>query len=124
MHRQLYTARDIDLQLSAVGDHDLLGGLARLAAEALDRLDDLQTLDNLAEDDVTLVQPGGLHGADEELGAVRVGTGVGHAQDSGSRVLQREVLVLELVAVDRLAAGAVVVREVTACGGAEIKIHN
>jgi hypothetical protein len=41
-----------------------------LGADLLDGLDDLKTLDNLAEDDVLAVQPGGLDGADEELGAV------------------------------------------------------
>lgn len=101
-------------QLSAVGDDHLLGGLAALAAVTLDLLDDLHSLNDVAEHDVTLVQPGRLHRADEELRAVGVGTGVGHRQGSGSGVLQGEVLVLELVAVDGLASGAVVVGEVTA----------
>lgn len=100
------------LQLSAVRHDNLLGGLARLAAVALDLLDDIHALHDLAEDDVTLVQPGGLDGADEELRAVRVRSGVGHAQDSRAGVLQRKVLILELVAVDRLASGAVVVGKV------------
>ena len=60
------------------------------------------------------VEPGGLGRADEELGAVGVGSGVGHGEDAGAGVLEAEVLVLELVAVDGLAAGAVVVGEVTA----------
>ena len=47
------------------------------------------------------------------LGAVGVGAGVGHGQDPWPGVLEVEVLVVELVAVDGLAAGAVVVREVT-----------
>ena len=105
-----------DLKLSTVSDGDLLGGLARLAAVALDRLHDLHALHNLSEDHMALVQPGRLHGADEELRAVGVGSGVGHAQDSGSGVLQREVLILELVAVDGLSASAVVVGEVATCG--------
>ena len=40
-------------------------------------------------------------------------TGVGHRQDAGAGVLQGEVLVLEFGAVDGLAAGSVVVGEVT-----------
>jgi len=63
---------------------------------------------------VLVVQPGGLHGANEELGSVRVGASVGHRQDAGAGVLQLEVLVGELVAVDRLAASAVVVGEIAA----------
>lgn len=111
---QAHSLRDGDLQGSAVGHDHLLGGLARLAAEALDRLDDVQSLDHLAEHDVTLVQPRRLDRAHKELRAVGVGTGVRHGQDSGAGVLQREVLILELVAVDGLASSAVVVGEVSA----------
>ena len=48
----------------------------------------------------------------KELRAVGVRAGVGHAQDAGAGVLELEVLVGELGAVDRLAAGAVVVGEI------------
>ena len=41
-------------------------------------LDDVHALDNRAEDDVFTVQPGGLGGAEEKLGAVGSGTSVGH----------------------------------------------
>ena len=102
------------LELSAVADGDLLAGLSRLAAEALSGLDVVVTIDDLSEDDVLSVEPGGLGGADEELGSVGVGTSVGHGQDSGGIVLELEVLILELVAVDGLASSSVVVGEVTA----------
>lgn len=46
------------------------------------------------------------------MGAVGVGAGVGHGEDSGSGVLQDKVLVGKLFTVDRLASGTVVVREV------------
>jgi len=46
------------------------------------------------------------------LGSVGSGSGVSHRQDSGSLVLQGEVLVGELGAVDGLSAGSVVVGEV------------
>ena len=45
-------------------------------------LDDLHALDDLTEDDVLAVQPLGLRRAPEELGAVRVGSGVRHRQDT------------------------------------------
>lgn len=61
-----------------------------------------------------VVQPGSLYGANKELRAVGVGARIGHRQDAGAGVLQLEVLVGELVAVDGLAAGAVVVGEVAA----------
>lgn len=57
--------------------------------------------------------PLGLGSADEELGAVRVGAGVGHGQDAGPRVLQDEVLVGKLLPVNGFATSAVVARKVT-----------
>jgi len=66
-------------------------------------LDDIEPFDDGAEDDVFVVQPGGLDGGDEELTPVGVGAAVGHRHHSGSCVLQLEVLVLELGSIDRLA---------------------
>jgi hypothetical protein len=48
---------------------------------------------HLAEHNVLAVQPGGGDGGDEELGALRVGAGVGHGQVARGSVLQLEVLV-------------------------------
>ena len=47
------------------------------------------------------------------LRSVGTGSGVGHGQNPGAGVLQVEVLVGEVPAVDGLAPGAVVVGEVT-----------
>ena len=100
--------------LPAVSHHDLLGGLARLGAEGLNLLHNVHaTVDNRTEDDMLSIQMLGLGSAQEELGAVGVRAGVGHRQDSRSGVLQGEVLVLELVAIDGLASGAVSSGEVT-----------
>ena len=52
-------------------------------------------LQNLAEDNMASIQPGGLDCSDEELAAVGVLTGVGHAQPHGSIVGQLKVLVIE-----------------------------
>lgn len=60
------------------------------------------------------VEPGAGDGGHEELGAVGVGAGVGHGQETGSGVLGLEVLIGELGAVDGLSAGTVVSGEVTA----------
>ena len=45
-------------------------------------LHDIHALDDLAENNVLAVQPRGLRRADKELGAVGVGTSVGHGQNS------------------------------------------
>lgn len=63
---------------------------------------------------MSAVQPGGLNGGDEKLRAVGIGARVGHRQHAGSGVLQDEVLVGELLAVNGLAASAVVVCKVAA----------
>ena len=70
------------LALSTVSDHNLLGSLARLGTKALDLLDDIHPLDHLAEHHVLAIQPLGLGGADKELGAVGVGSSVGHGEHS------------------------------------------
>ena len=44
----------LGVDLARVGDLDLLLGLARLSAEALDVLDNVLALDDLAEDDVPI----------------------------------------------------------------------
>lgn len=92
------------------------------------------------------IEPRGLDGADEELRAVGAGTvdtllvrcreyrgkggdlpGVGHGEDTGASVRQVEVLVLELLAVDGLAAGALLCisypfsTDVCVCGGYNVR---
>merc|ERR1719168_473818 len=53
------------------------------------------------------IQPLGLGSAEEELGAVRVGTSVGHGEDSWPSVLQLKVLVLKLCAVNGLSSSSI-----------------
>ena len=60
------------------------------------------------------VEPRGLHRAQEELRAVRVRARVRHGEHAGAGVLELEVFIRKLLAVDGLAARAVVVREVAA----------
>lgn len=60
-----------------------------------------------------VVEPAGVSGADEELGSVGVRSGIGHGKSAFTLVLESEVLVLKLLAIDRLATGAVSVGEVT-----------
>jgi len=95
---------------------DLVLNLTRARASRLKLLHDLQgcRVSNFAEDDVLAIEPGGDDGGDEELGAVGIGTCVGHGQQSRFGVSSLKVLIRELLAVDRLAAGAIATSEVTA----------
>lgn len=86
--------------------------LDRTAARTagFDALDDAVgsriTIWDLSEDDVTAIEPGSDDGGDEELRAVGVWAGVGHAQHEWLLVLELEVLVRELLAVDGFPARA------------------
>ena len=53
-------------ELSAVLDGDGAAGLATVGALGLDLLDNVLSLKDLAEDDVTAIEPGGLDGGDED----------------------------------------------------------
>ena len=80
----------------------------------LDAVNHIQPFSDPAEHSMLAVQMrlGGM--GDEELGAVRVGPAVGHAQHPRAVVLRLEVLVVELLAVDALPVVPVAGREVPA----------
>jgi hypothetical protein len=105
------------LQLTRVDDGGLDVGAdgAGGGTESLDLLHDLHGLliGNLTEDDVLAIEPRGDNGGDEELGAVGVGTSVGHGEETGLVVLVDEVLIGELLTVDGATTGTVVAGEVT-----------
>ena len=105
--------REAHLELSAVGDGDGGLGLSRVRSVGLDGLDEVHSLDDLSEDDVLTVQPGSLDGGDEELRSVGVLSGVGHGQKAGLSVLELEVLISELLAVDGLTTSSVTLGEVS-----------
>ena len=112
------------MALARRGNGDLLAWTTGSRAERLDGLDDLKGLviSDLAEDDVLAIEPAGDDGGDEELRAVGVWAGVlydcvsvlyslltsrsllvvtySHAQKTWAGVLELEVLVLELLAID------------------------
>ncbi|KAH3685099.1 hypothetical protein WICPIJ_003919 [Wickerhamomyces pijperi] len=75
--------------------------------------DDVHTFNDFPKDDVSTIQPGGDDSGDEELRTVGVSTSIGHRQDTRLDVLQLEVFISELVAVDGLPTSTVTVGEVT-----------
>ena len=67
-------------QLAAIGDRDCVSGSTALGAHRFDLLDYVHALNNRSENHVFAVQPRARHSGDEKLTAVRVWTGVCHAQ--------------------------------------------
>ena len=100
-------------QLSAVLDNHAGAGLSRPGSDGFHPLDDVHALDHLSKDHVFSVQPDRIGRAQKELRSVRVGAGVGHAQNPGSRVAESKVLVAEFFAVNGFSARAVVVGEIS-----------
>jgi len=100
------------LELATVSNGDFLGAFTRLRSIGFNLLDNIHAFDDLSENDVFSVQPRSFGGANEKLRPIGVGSGVGHGQNSGSGVLQLEVLILEFVSVNRLSTSSVVVGEV------------
>ena len=99
--------------MTRVGNGNNGGGLSALGSIRLDLLDELLSGNNLSEDNVLSVQPGGGDGGDEELGSVGVGSSVGHGKEERLAVSVLEVLISELLSVDALTSGSVTLGEVT-----------
>lgn len=100
------------LQSTTISDNNLLVCLARLGTVTFDFFNNIHAFNNLTEDNVFVVQPSGLDGTDEELRTVGVGTSVGHGQNTGTGMLQGEVFISKLVAIDGFATGAIVICEI------------
>ena len=73
----------------------------------------IHTIGNMAENDMLAIEMRRGFEIDEELRAIRVGARIGHREHSASSVAFHEILVGELHAVNRLAAGTVAIGEVT-----------
>jgi hypothetical protein len=100
------------VSLALILDHfDRARPTSGVGTLSLDLPDEVLSLGDLTEDDVLAVQPGGNDGGDEELGSVGVGSSVSHGEQEGLVVPQLEVLIGELVSVDGLSTGTVVVGE-------------
>ncbi len=65
---------------------------------------------------VPAVQPRGGNCAKEELAAIGVGTSIGHAENTRASVLELEVLIRKLLAIDRLPSGPVAPSKVSTWG--------
>uniref|UniRef100_A0A0E9X487 Uncharacterized protein n=1 Tax=Anguilla anguilla TaxID=7936 RepID=A0A0E9X487_ANGAN len=101
-------------ELTTVCDDKLLGGLALGIATLFHRLHSIQPFNDFSKHHMLTVQPFGVCCADEELGTIGVGPSIGHGEGAKPSMLQSEVLIRKLVAIDGLAPSSIVVCEVTA----------
>jgi len=107
----------IPLVLTRLDDGGLLVvvDLSASTASGLESPDNSKRLliSYLTKDNVLAIQPASDNGGNEELGAVGVWSGVSHRQKSWLGVLAGEVLISELLAVDRLSTSAIATGEIT-----------
>jgi len=99
-------------QLAGVSDGNWLRGLATLATKRLNLFNYVHAINNSAEDDVLVVKPRSLNGADEELRPVGVRASISHRECTRGQMLKSEVLVGKLLTVDRLATSAIVIGKI------------
>lgn len=117
--------------LSALSDNDIRSGPLAAKTRILYFANNIHTIDDFAEDDMLVVQEGSWYGANEELTAVGVRSGIlsrsifsgetgvvengtySHTQDASAIMLEVEVLVGErLDAIDGCAASTITLEEV------------
>lgn len=101
------------LELTAINNLDWLDWFATRCSSSFNLADNVHAFNNTAKNDVLAIQPRSLGSAEEELASVGVGASIGHGEDTWTGVLQGEVFILKLVAIDGLSTSAIVVREVT-----------
>ena len=101
------------LQTAAVSNDHWLGCLAGLRAYSLDLLYNIHAICHTAEHHMLAIQPLSLHGAQEELRSIGVGSSVSHRQDSRSRVLEGKVLICKLRTIDGLTTSTIASCEVS-----------
>ena len=112
------------LQTAAVSNDHWLGCLAGLRAYSLDLLYNIHAICHTAEHHMLAIQPLSLHGAQEELRSIGVGSSVSHRQDSRSRVLEGKVLICKLRTIDGLTTSTIASCEVSTLRKLTIGIEN
>ena len=94
------------LELSTVGNGDLLAGLAIPGPKMLHGFHNVHAFFHLPKDHMLAIQPFSLGSADKKLGTVCVWSSICHGQDARTCMLQDEVLILKFLSVDGPAASA------------------
>ena len=101
------------LELSTVGNGDLLAGLAIPGPKTLHGFHNVHAFFHLPKDHMLAIQPFSLGSADKKLGTVCVWSSICHGQDARTCMLSDEVLIIKFLPIDGLATSAIMVFEVT-----------
>ena len=101
-------------ELTAVDDDNRLFGLVvSVNSVAFYHIENVKAVSDFAEDAVGTIEMGSGDEAEEELGAVGVGSSVGHGEDTSTLVLVYEVLIGESLSVDGGSTSSVSGGEIT-----------
>jgi hypothetical protein len=103
----------LEIRTSTILDENAGLGLARLGSLGLDSLDNIHAINNLSEDDVLAIQPGGGNGGNEELGSIGARTSVGHRKETRDGVLDGEVLIGKTFSIDGFASHSVTLGDIS-----------
>lgn len=101
------------LELSTVGNGDLLAGLAIPGPKTLHGFHNVHAFFHLPKDHMLAIQPFSLGSADKKLGTVCVWSSICHGQDARTCMLQDEDLILKFLSIDGSAASAIMACKVT-----------
>ena len=100
--------------LPTVGDgHISQRFIVGISLHSFDISHDPHPLDHLPEHHVLPVQVRAVHRGDEELGAVGVGAGVGHRQQTSTLVLQMEVFILKLGSINTGSSSSICILKIS-----------
>ena len=83
-----------------------------MTSVAFNFFDNIHTLGDVAKDAVLAIQPVGFDGAQEKLAAVRIWARIGHRENPRTGVLELEVFVGKLLAVDGFPTSSVLAGKV------------
>jgi len=116
------TALELDMdtfwwnfELSTLNNLDIAFWLiSRCLGNLLDLLNNLVALEDLAEDNVFAIEMTWSRGGDEELRSIGILSCIGHTEKTNLGVLELEVLIWELLAIDGLSTSAIALCEITA----------
>merc|ERR1739840_18360 len=92
---------------------DVVKKIESFGSKRFNFLYNIHSFGHTAKYNMLSIQPCGLHSAQEKLTSIGSGTSIGHRQYAWTSMLQFEVLILKLVAINRFATSTILIGKVT-----------